>query len=238
MRVRVRIVTMKLSWKLFLARNCSDGGRERGEQLTATLLRMDAAHLPDLPFIGVYYDNTFDMDSLTTISNAAATGIGLEPLFIPDILSKVPAKTQIMNLYNALNDYNVKIQRLWVQVRDQNQWMATPFGLQQNLDFFNETIYTARNLTWKIGVFTTKQDWQTIMGNSASQDFYQSAANLWYTNTTGNGTSGETTQDFSDFTNFGIWSTSGNTMPNVKQFGVNENVCKLNVNRQEISFKN
>ena len=27
-------------------------------------------------------------------------------------------------------------------------------------------------------------------------------------------------------------------MPNVKQFGVNENVCNLSVNRQEISFKN
>ena len=54
MRVRVRIVTMELSWKLFLARSCSDEGRETGEQLTATLLLVDAAHLPDLPFIGYW----------------------------------------------------------------------------------------------------------------------------------------------------------------------------------------
>ena len=32
-----------------------------------------------------------------------------------DILSKVPAKTQIMNLYNALKDYSITIQRLWIQ---------------------------------------------------------------------------------------------------------------------------
>ena len=43
---------MELSWKLFLVRSYSDGGREMGEQLTATLLLVDAAHWPDLPFIG------------------------------------------------------------------------------------------------------------------------------------------------------------------------------------------
>uniref|UniRef100_A0A914DPB6 Uncharacterized protein n=1 Tax=Acrobeloides nanus TaxID=290746 RepID=A0A914DPB6_9BILA len=79
------------------------------------------------------------------------------------------------------------------------------------------------------GIYTSFYDWQQITSSWTGLPSYGKVY-LWYWHVLGQGVSGETLADFSDFRSFG-----GMSVAHVKQFAQSENLCGLILNRNVYS---
>ncbi|KHJ84673.1 hypothetical protein OESDEN_15609, partial [Oesophagostomum dentatum] len=90
-----------------------------------------------------------------------------------------------------------------------------------NINFLNSVLSRASQYGLSIGIYTSNYDWYHITGEATITN-----AVLWYWFVYGDGTRNESPANYGDFQAFGGWTT-----PTVKQFGQDEIVCGVTVNR-------
>ncbi|GMT20419.1 hypothetical protein PFISCL1PPCAC_11716, partial [Pristionchus fissidentatus] len=161
-----------------------------------------------------------DGNAIDNIHLAYNANLGVEVYMSPNPTSSKTGATQVDEMLTALRNGGITVRAMWIQVISPYIWYQ---NTTDNLNFVNSALNRIRARGVRPGVYTNKDDWQWIT-NDASQlgtDVW-----LWYFNVNDAGVAGETAPNFDDFRKFGNWNGAA-----VKQFGQNEDVCGLTVNR-------
>nr|CDJ98450.1 Protein LYS-2 [Haemonchus contortus] len=161
---------------------------------------------------------TVDPFVILNIRNANSAGIGTEVYMTPQPSSPKTGAQQFDEMYNNLKNSNINVQTVWIQVTSPINWSSVS---TTNINFLNSILARASQYGLVVGIYTSYYDWSQITGGAVITN-----AMLWYWNVYGVGPYDESPADFSDFRAFGGWLSAA-----VKQFGQNENVCGVNVNR-------
>jgi len=164
---------------------------------------------------------SIDRNGKDNIMNAIAANLGVETFVQPNPLSSKSGATQFSESQNYYSGQGITISRIWLVVSDPMKWSS---NMQSNINFINSFISQARQGRVEVGIYTNWYDWLLITGGYSVQR--SGNVLLWYWHTLGQGISAETDPNFSDFRSFSGWQT-----PAIKQFGIVEAVCGVNVNR-------
>jgi hypothetical protein len=176
-------------------------------------------------FIRVYAptgSGTVDTAGITSVQNAATAKIGTEVYVTPQVLGSKQGYQQFDETYTALTNRGVSLRTIWLQVTSPVNWQTSQ---QSNINFITSFVQRALQYGVTPGIYTNTYDWQQITSSWTGLSSYGTVY-LWYWHVLGQGVSGESSPDFSDFRSFGSWSVA-----NVKQFAQSENLCGLTVNR-------
>ncbi|CAJ0608347.1 unnamed protein product [Cylicocyclus nassatus] len=165
----------------------------------------------------------FDVNAVNNIHCASQVGLGTEVFMTPQKNSIKRGADQFMEIYTGLLHGNIQMKTLWVQVTSPIHWDQ---NIESNIAFLNEIIITANKYGVIVGFYTNAYDWSQITSNANLE-----GAMLWYWNVYGGGVSGETPANFDDFHPFARF-----LQPVAKQFGQQENVCGIIVNRDVYSL--
>ena len=174
------------------------------------------AYKPDL-------SGSVDYNAVQSIKYASNARLGVEVYMTPAPKSSKTAATQVDEALNALANGGITVRTLWLQVTSPVNWNSAQ---ATNNNFILAAASRIRARGVRPGVYTSTYDWQQITNNAKNTG---SDVLLWYWHVNGQGVSGETSADFSDFRGFGNWNTTSSVL--VKQFGQNEPICGLTVNR-------
>jgi GH25 family lysozyme M1 (1,4-beta-N-acetylmuramidase) len=99
---------------------------------------------------------------------------------------------------------------VWLDIEGSQYWSNSQ---SDNRNFFNGLVSELKRQGQTIGVYTSKSQWEPIMGNWDGGSHYP----LWYAHYDGE-------KSFSDFTPFGGWSS-----PNIKQYKGDATLCSSGV---------
>ncbi|VDO42026.1 unnamed protein product [Haemonchus placei] len=161
------------------------------------------------------------------LTDTHSAGIGTEVYMTPQPSSAKTGAQQFDEMYNNLKNSNINVQTVWIQQKRSVRWfqVTSPINWSSvsttNINFLNSILARASQYGLTVGIYTSYYDWSQITGGAVITN-----AMLWYWNVYGVGPYDESPADFSDFRAFGGWLSAA-----VKQFGQNENVCGVNVNR-------
>jgi len=176
-------------------------------------------------FIRVYMptgNGMVDNTGITNVQNAATAKIGTEVYVTPQALGSKQGYTQFDETYAALQNRGVTLRTIWLQVTSPVNWSNNQ---QTNINFITSFVQRAMQMGVTPGIYTNTYDWQQITSSWSGLSSFGNVY-LWYWHVLGQGVSGESTPDFSDFRAFGSWSTA-----NVKQFAQSESICGMTLNR-------
>eukprot|EP00054_Salpingoeca_dolichothecata_P031787 m.264614 g.264614 ORF g.264614 m.264614 type:complete len:284 (-) comp28033_c0_seq1:44-895(-) len=99
---------------------------------------------------------------------------------------------------------------VWLDIEGTQYWHSST---SENVAFFNGLVDALAAHAQIIGVYTSKSQWEPIMGSSTAGSRHP----LWYAHYDGN-------PSFSDFEAFGGW-----TRPSIKQYGGDKSICGAGV---------
>ncbi|CAJ0585582.1 unnamed protein product, partial [Mesorhabditis spiculigera] len=164
-------------------------------------------------------NGAYDPNGGMNVKNAYSAGLGTEVYMTPQPAGSKTAAQQIDEMYQGLNAAGVTVRTVWIQVTSPINW---PNNQVSNQNFISSLVSRARQYNIAAGVYTNTYDWNQITNAWSGL----SGTSLWYWSVNGNGPSGETKPDFTDFRAFGCWTQAA-----VKQFGQAESVCSVAINR-------
>jgi len=149
-----------------------------------------------------------DPNGANTIKNARAAGISyVDAYHFPD--TKLNAKQQVTDNINNLKSHGATIGMLWFDIEGTQYWKDCNF----NQNFLQEMVDQGKALGYKIGIYSSKSQWDPIMCSSTKF----SSLPIWYAHYDKN-------PSFSDWVNFGGW-----TKPAIKQYEGDTTVCSSGV---------
>jgi len=176
----------------------------------------------NLAFLRIYGptgNGAVDTTGVQNVYYATNAGLAYEVFVTPATNNAKSGGTQFTEAYNYATQQGLRLNRIWLQVTSPINWSTST---TQNVNLINSFISTASSYGISVGIYTNWYDWLQITGNSNSvRGFY----GLWYWHAQGLGKAGETAASTTDFVPFGPFSSGI-----VKQCGVGENVCQLNLN--------
>jgi len=155
-----------------------------------------------------------------TIYNAWDGGAAHVDIYMFPDPSKGNPEGQVTTLLNYLAGYNIHNRgtppgsygMLWFDIEGTQYWQSSQ---SENQAFFNGLVSAGRSAGISMGVYTSKSQWEPIMGNWAGG----SSLPLWYAHYDNN-------PSFSDFSPFGGWSR-----PSIKQYLGTSSVCGAGVDK-------
>jgi hypothetical protein len=156
------------------------------------------------------------------IQNAISAGLGVEAFVLPQPVSSKQGSQQLDEAYSYVTSNGVNLRSIWLQVTSPINW---PSSTSSNINFILSFLNRAQQRNLGVGIYTSAYDWQQITQGWTGWNAITSGVNLWYWHVTAAGPAGQTSQDFTDFANFG-----GFFNPLVKQFAQNINICSTYVN--------
>jgi len=141
-----------------------------------------------------------------TVYNAWAGGMQHVDVYMFPCPTCGNAQDQVNAAVNYLGKYNAQYGMLWLDIEGAEYWQDQ----STNRNFFEQLVSAAQNLGQSIGVYTSRSQWDPIMGldYTAGSQFP-----LWYASYDGN-------PSFSDFEAFSGWE-----YPAIKQYNANVNLC-------------
>ncbi|GMR38793.1 hypothetical protein PMAYCL1PPCAC_08988, partial [Pristionchus mayeri] len=161
-----------------------------------------------------------DTAGINNISPAFYAGLGTEVYMTPNPTSSKSANSQVDELVKTFKTGGVQVRSLWLQVTSPLNWNKDQI---KNINFIQAVIARFRTNGITTGIYTNNYDWQQITNNAVGLG---TDVRLWYWSVLGQGPTGETAPNFTDFRPFGQWSSAA-----VKQFAQNESVCGQILNR-------
>ncbi|ETN84876.1 hypothetical protein NECAME_16968 [Necator americanus] len=168
------------------------------------------------------YDPTgagrFDSNAVNNIRNAKKAGLETEVFMTPNARSLKNGKKQFTELYRGLKKQKIEVKTVWLQVSSSMNWKNST---RANIAFLKDILDKAKSYDVTIGFYTNAYAWSKIANGAWVQNPL-----LWYCKVNGEGSSGETEANFSDFEPFGNF-----VEPRVKQFGKMVEVCGVTVNK-------
>eukprot|EP01112_Ceratiomyxa_fruticulosa_P001740 TRINITY_DN11904_c0_g1_i1.p1 TRINITY_DN11904_c0_g1~~TRINITY_DN11904_c0_g1_i1.p1 ORF type:complete len:350 (-),score=81.66 TRINITY_DN11904_c0_g1_i1:213-1262(-) len=148
----------------------------------------------------------------TVMSAWAANLTSVQLYLTPCTTSSCPsASAQVTGLSTFIEANNIKHDMLWLDISAPTTWPTTP---SSNQIVFQQLVSTAVQLNFAVGVYTTQNDWFTIMGSTFTSG---SSLPLTYAYLDGE-------ENFDDFVPFAGW-----TQPHGKQYKANVNMCSTTV---------
>ncbi|KAI1728878.1 lysozyme-like protein 7 [Ditylenchus destructor] len=179
-------------------------------------------------FVQVYHaddgGSSFDTNAKDNIHNALKAKIGVEIYVRPNMsVSAKPPAQQFDETKKSLMDKRISFGTVWLMVTTPMKWSV---NTSANLEFINGFLNRARSAKHYVGIYTSWYDWQLITGSYTGIQNNGSVM-LWYWSTLGIGSDAVSSRDFDDFRPFTDWWT-----PTVKQFGIEEELCGVTVNRE------
>ncbi|KHJ76055.1 hypothetical protein OESDEN_24326, partial [Oesophagostomum dentatum] len=150
--------------------------------------------------------------------NDCLAGIGTEVYMTPVPTSTKTGAQQFDEMYGGLKNANINVRSVWIQVTSPTNWYTNS---TTNINFLNSILSRASQYGLSIGIYTSNYDWYHITGEATINN-----AALWYWFVYGDGTRNQSPANYDDFRAFGGWTT-----PMAKQFGQDEIVCGVTVNR-------
>ncbi|CAD5230932.1 unnamed protein product [Bursaphelenchus xylophilus] len=123
-------------------------------------------------------------------------------------------------MYWFARDNNMNLDRVWLQVTDPINW---EYHEEINVKYITDFVKASWYRKVKVGLFTSWYDYNLITVNTTK---IQDVEDIWYWNQLGRGVQGESEKDFEDFRPIGPF-----VKPLIKQFGSQETVCGVLINR-------
>uniref|UniRef100_A0AC34EZG0 Uncharacterized protein n=1 Tax=Panagrolaimus sp. ES5 TaxID=591445 RepID=A0AC34EZG0_9BILA len=191
-------------------------------------------------FIQAYsrdYGGSLNPNLIQNLNNAGAANLGSE-LYVT-LTTEKEGQPQFDAVYNKLKASGINLRSIWLQVTSPLKWNT---NVNTNLHRIQNFINRGYATGVTVGIYTNWYDWQQITGSAFSD------LRLWYWSATpgqfslpyyqflaisftsrridGPGSNAESAANFDDFRQF-----SSFLKPAVKQFGINENLCGMTLNR-------
>jgi len=154
-------------------------------------------------------EGNVDLNARSNIQNAWQAGVQRVDIYMSTCPScSKQVESMLMNLVNVSYD------TVWIKIQDEGDWSPSQLANQQVFEGLLDDA-VAFNSSIKLGVLTTKQDWENIMGATY---IVGSKFPLWYI-------FADNKQNFVDFTSFGGWVS-----PTLKQYRQATSICAIPVN--------
>ncbi|KAH3744709.1 glycoside hydrolase family 25 protein [Pelomyxa schiedti] len=188
-----------------------------GIDMSSTLVEANAECLVSKGYhftVSRCFRSNGEVDTAVVASSKAAWNGGMsyfDVYFFPCFSCGDPAG-QVSTSVQYLTSNSVKYGMMWFDVEGPGTYWGNSTSANQN--FFTSLVAQAKSMGVTIGVYTSKSQWQPIMGSSYTGG---AAYPLWYAHYDNN-------PSFSDYVAFGGWTT-----PSVKQYEGTTSLCNQSV---------
>ncbi|KAL6733478.1 hypothetical protein Aduo_004123 [Ancylostoma duodenale] len=139
---------------------------------------------------------------------------------VPQPKSYKSGVQQFAEFFYVMNHCSPVQKSMWIKVTSPNDW---PLNYTSNINFINSITKQATGYGVAVGIYTSANDWKQITNGYSGLN---SGIKLWWKDTFGAGSSGESPPNFDDFRQFGSWNA-----PTVKQFSEDYPWCGMTINR-------
>jgi len=160
---------------------------------------------------------TFDPYCISNIQAAQNAGMSPVDVYMFPQPTGASGASQANGLWNGLSGLSSSFTgTIWIDVEQLSPYWSSTSNNQQ---FFNDVVSTLQAAGANVGVYTSKSQWQPIMGSSFNAG---SSLPLWYAHY-------DQVQSFSDWSSTAIGNYGGWSSPSMKQYNGDLTLCGCGV---------